>query len=121
MNRVVIYIAAIAGVVSGCSKPAALPVLPSPAVLPGYVRSDDPNLTADVAEVIQTARTHLEKTGGQPIDAMYKVTTMASGFDVHVLYVTGYDTSGQPVFIPGGHCNVVISNQGSVVEVQPGA
>ena len=120
MNRFIIYIAAVAGVVSGCSAPA--PPLPSaPAVLPGYVRFDDPSLTADVTKAIQTAKTHLEKTAGQPVDAMYKVTKTASGFDVHVEYVTGYDNSGQPVFIPGGHCNVVISTQGSVVEVQPGA
>jgi hypothetical protein len=121
MNRIVIYIVAIAGVVSGCSKPGSLPLTPRPAVLSGYVRLDDPSLTADVANAIQTAKTHLEKTDGQPVDAMYKVTKTASGFDVHVEYVTGYDTSGQPMFVPGGHCNVVISTQGSVVKVQPGA
>ena len=52
---------------------------------------------------------------------MFKATKTTNGFDVHVEYVTGYDISGQPIFIPGGHCNVVISDEGVVAEVQPGA
>jgi hypothetical protein len=117
-----IVIAAIAGVALGCSKPPAPPaLLLGKPLLPGYVRPDDPNLRADVAKAIQTAKMHLEKLDGRPLDAMYKATKTASGFEVHVEYVTGYDDSGQPVFIAGGHCNVRISAQGRVVEVQPGA
>jgi len=94
MNRLIISITTIVGIAVGCSKPAA-PLKPAkPVALPGYTRQDDPDLTADVVAAIETAKAHLEKTGGQPIDAMYKVTKTAAGFDVHVEYVTGYDDSG---------------------------
>lgn len=118
-----LFIAAIALITLGCSKPPApaVPMQTTPSAPPGYVRSDDPNLAADVAKAIQTAKTHLEKLDGEPVDAMYKVTETENGFYVHVQYVTGYDDSGQPVFIPGGHCGVVISADGDVVEVNPGA
>ncbi len=118
--KTLIYILVLAGLIVGCSQSQkAVPAKQT--ILPGYVRPDDPAITAAVAKAISTAKAHLEKTDGRPVDAFYKATKTTNGFDVHVEYVTGYDSSGQPIFIPGGHCHVVISDEGVVVEVQPGA
>ena len=92
-----------------------------PVWFPGYARPDARTLNTQQARAAKLARAHLEKAAGEPVDAYYRATVTDGGFSVHVKYVTGYDKAEEPVFIPGGHCTVVISKGWSVVEVLPGA
>lgn len=86
----------------------------------GFHRAGSSEFTTDEAKAVETAKVQLEKAGGKRIDARYKVTRIPEGFSVHVEYVTGYQ-HGQPVFIPGGFCVVLVSTQWTVIRIFGGA
>ena len=86
----------------------------------GFHRAGSSEFTTDEAKAVETAKTQLEKAGGKRIDARYKVTRLPEGFSVHVEYVTGYE-HGQPVFIPGGFCVILVSTQWTVIKILGGA
>lgn len=88
---------------------------------PDYVPADAPNLSVDERKIVTRVEQHLEGRDGQPADARYRVAETDEGYQVDVLYVTGYDENGDPVFIAGGHCTVIVSNEGRVLKVLPGA
>ena len=107
---------------AGCSKSSKARTAPGSSVgLPGYSRPGDPSLPTDDAKAIDRARTHLETTYGRPVDAYFRVQQDQDKYSVHVIYVTAYDDDNKPVFVPGGHCTVLISNEWKVLEVLPGA
>jgi hypothetical protein len=71
-------------------------------------------------EILAAARHHLEQAEQRWIDAYYRIKHTTDGFEVFVLYVTGY-TDNQPWFLPGGHCTVLLREDGSVIRVLEGA
>ena len=106
----------------GCSKSLTESSLPGvPSGLPGYVRSDDAGLSLEESKAVLIARSHLEKMDGRPLDAYFRVRRADDEFHVHVEYVTGYEEDGRPIFIPGGHCEVILSKEWEVVKILPGA
>jgi hypothetical protein len=86
----------------------------------GFHRAGSNEFTADEAKAVEVAKAQLEKTDGKRIDAGYKVSRVPEGFSVHVEYVTGYQ-QGQPVFLPGGFCLVLVSTQWTVIKILGGA
>ena len=86
----------------------------------GFHRAGSSEFTADETKAVEIAKAHLEKADGKRIDARYKVTRVPDGFSVHVEYVTAYQ-HGQPVFIPGGFCVVLVSTQWTVIKILAGA
>lgn len=87
---------------------------------PGFHRDGASVFTKEETKAVQIAKAHLEKEDGKRIDARYKVTRVPEGFSVHVSYVAGYER-GQPVFMAGGFCVVLVSTQWTVVEVLSGS
>ena len=86
----------------------------------GFHRAGSIEFSSDEAKAVEVAKAHLEKADGKRIDARYKVTRVSEGFSVHVSYVIGYQ-SGQPAFIPGGFCVVLVSTQWTVIKIFGGA
>jgi hypothetical protein len=82
-------------------------------------RERDAAFSRHERDMIAAARRHLELAEKRAIDAYYRVTRTDFGYEVFVVYVTGYD-DGQPVFIPGRHCTVQLRDDGSVIKVMPG-
>jgi uncharacterized protein YcfL len=109
--------------VCGCSSQTSTTRIPSgaPAVVFTDCRRDqDSTFPQRERDIIASARRHLEQSDKRPIDAYYRVKHTADGFEVFVIYVTGY-TGSQPVFMPGGHCTVLLREDGSVIRVLGGA
>jgi hypothetical protein len=86
----------------------------------GFHRAGSSEFTADETKAVEIAKAHLEKADGKRIDARYKVTRVPEGFSVHVSYVTGYQR-GQPVFVAGGFCVVLVSTQWTVTKIFGGS
>jgi len=86
----------------------------------GLHRADSRQFASDEARAIAVAKADLEKSGHKQIDARYNIRRVPEGYRVHVAYVTGYQ-HGQPLFIPGGFCEVLVSAQWTVIKVFPGA
>jgi hypothetical protein len=82
----------------------------------GFHRAGAKEFTAEEARAVDVAKTQLEKVERKRIDARYKVTRIPEGFSVHVSYVMGYH-SGQPCFLPGGFCEVLVSTEGTVIKI----
>lgn len=72
-------------------------------------------------KAIGLAKSHLETIDGNPVDATFTPKQEANGYSVWVQYITGRDNYGQPIYIPGGHCTVLISDDWEVTRVLPGA
>jgi len=87
---------------------------------PGFHRAGSKELSADEAKAVDVAKAELEKADRKRIDARYRITHVPEGFSVHVSYVTGYQ-HGQPIFIAGGFCVVLVSTQWTVIKILPGA
>jgi hypothetical protein len=83
-------------------------------------RADDPAFSPRERQIIAAARRHLEQPDKRSIDAYYHVKHSPNGYEVFVIYVTGYDRS-EPSFIPGGFCTVVLQEDGTIIKVLPGA
>jgi len=86
----------------------------------GFHRADSSEFTSDEAKAVKVAKAQLEKADGKRIDARYRATRIPEGFSVHVEYVMGYQR-GQPVFLPGCFCVVLVSTQWKVIRILPGA
>ena len=86
----------------------------------GFHRAGSKEFSTDEAKAVGVAKAELEKTDRKHIDARYKVARVPEGFSVHVSYVTGYQ-QGQPVFIPGGFCVVLVSTQWTVIKILGGS
>ena len=86
----------------------------------GFHRAGASEFSSDEAKAVEVAKAALEKADRKRVDARYKVTRVPEGFSVHVSYVTGYQR-GQPVFIPGGFCVVLVSTQWTVIKILGGA
>jgi hypothetical protein len=107
----------------GCGSQSSTARVPSGApslVFTDCRREQDSAFSERERDIIASARRHLEQSGKRPIDAYYRVKHAADSFEVFVIYVTGY-TGSQPVFIPGGHCTVLLREDGSVIRVLGGA
>jgi hypothetical protein len=107
----------------GCTAQTSAPGVPSGAptvVFTDCRREQDSEFSLHEQSTIAAARRHLEQIDKRPIDAYYRVTRTADGFEVFVICVTGY-TDSQPSFIPGGHCTVLLREDGSVIRVLGGA
>jgi hypothetical protein len=85
----------------------------------GFHRAGSSEFTSDEAKAVEVAKAQLEKAGGKRIDARYKVARIPEGFSVHVEYVAGYQ-HGQPVFIAGGFCVVLVSTRWTVIKILGG-
>src|SRR5260370_1770285 len=86
----------------------------------GLHRAGSREFTKDEAQALAAAKAHLEKSGGKAIDARYNVKRAPEGYRVHVAYVAGYQ-HGQPLVIPGGFCDVLVSTQWTVIKIFPGS
>ena len=86
----------------------------------GFHRAGAKELSADEAKAVEIARAHLDQQERKRIDARYNVTRVPEGFRVHVSFVTGYQ-GGQPIFIPGGFCVVLISTNWTVTSILGGS
>ncbi len=101
----------------GCSSKSLTASVPSGApavVLTDCRREEDSTFSQRERDIIASARRHLEQSDKRTVDAYYRVKHTADGFEVFVICVTGY-TGSQPVFIPGGHCTVLLRDDGSVI------
>ena len=108
---------------SGCSATRPAASIPAEAPLVVFAdsrRSNDPAFSKRERTIIAAARRHLEESGKRSVDAYYQIEHTADGFEVFVLYVCGY-TGSQPLFKPGGHCTVLLREDGSVIRVIGGA
>ena len=76
--------------------------------------------TRSTSKAIAIASAHLQRSDGQPIDAYFSVEKADNGFHVEVDFVNGYDNFGRPIFVPGGHCTVLVSKQWKVLDVLGG-
>lgn len=83
-------------------------------------REQDSTFSQHERDIIISARRHLEQSDKRTIDAYFRVNRTADGFEVFVMYVFGY-IGNQPCFIPGGHCTVLLGEDGSIIRVLGGA
>ena len=86
----------------------------------GLHRADSRDFTRDEARAVAVEKADLEKSGHKRIDARYSVARVPEGYRVHVAYVSGYHR-GQPLFVPGGFCELLVSTQWMVIRIFPGA
>jgi hypothetical protein len=86
----------------------------------GLHRTGSSGFTMAEAKAVAVAKADLEKSGHKGLDARYRVRPAPEGYRVHVAYVAGYQ-HGQPLFIPGGFCEVLVSTQWVVIKILPGA
>lgn len=89
-------------------------------LLRGLHRAGSREFTKDEGRAVAVARADLERLRQNRIDARYGVTSVPEGYRVHVAYVAGYE-HGEPLFIPGGFCEVLVSTQWTVIKILPGA
>ena len=107
----------------GCSSPRQTAHIPSDApavVFTDCRREQDSAFSQRERDIIASARRHLEQSDKRPVDAYYRVKHTADGFEVFVIYVSGY-TGSQPFFMPGNFCTVQSREDGSVIRVVGGA
>lgn len=83
----------------------------------GYCTEVGEELQEDERRAIALAKRFVERTrmgNAWELDGRFRVYADAEGYQVHVLFVSGYGVSGRPIFIPGGHCMVNISHDGKI-------
>ena len=85
----------------------------------GFHRAGSKAFNSDETKAVDVAKAELEKADRKRIDARYKVTRVPEGFSVHVSYVHGYQ-DGQPLFIMGGFCVVLVSTQWTMIKILGG-
>src|SRR5829696_6950524 len=86
----------------GCSSPQPTARIPSDTpsvVFTDCRRARDSAFSQREQDIIAAARRHLEQSDKRPIDAYYRVKHTTTGFEVFVIYVSGY-RDGQPFFMP---------------------
>ena len=96
-------------------------VLTADCELQGYYPAGAASLSPDEAKAVSVAKSELQEDPAEPLDARYRVTQTETGYEVHVFFVTAYDAQGCPIFIPGGHCTVLIAKDWSILKIMPGA
>ena len=96
----------------GCQPPKAEPFA-------DMWTADDSRFSAQERKMVVAAQRYLEQERGGPLDARYKVERKQDGYEVFAEFVGGYE-EGRPLFYPGGHGIVVLSQDGSVVRYMPG-
>ena len=109
-NRFLLILLPLLLLLAGCSEKLPL----------GLHRADSHEFTRDEAKAVAIAKADLEKSGQKPINARYSVRRVPEGYWVYVGYVRGHQ-HGQPLFIPGGFCEVLVSTQWSVIKILRGA
>ncbi len=87
-------------------------------------RRDQPDqFSPQERQLIATARRAIREAGKRPEgasnDAFYRVKRSAEGYEVFVIYVTGYEGS-QPQFTPCVHNAVLLGGDGMVRQVLRG-
>jgi len=83
----------------------------------GYCTVRGEDLQEDERHAIALAKRFVERTkmgDAWELDGRYRVHADSEGYQVHVLFVSGYGISGRPILIPGGHCMVNISPDGKI-------
>ena len=83
-------------------------------------RPDDSRFTQREHEIVASARSYLDKQQKKPVDGYYKVEHTKDSYEVFVMFAAGHER-GRPLFYPGGHCTVLLREDGSVIRVLPGA
>jgi hypothetical protein len=96
------------------------PFAPSPVVMGDLRREHDATFSSQTQHLIAAARQYLETQDHQPVDAYYRVTHVSDHYEVYVQFVLGYHDS-QPEFAGGLFCIVRVREDGSVIDVLPGA
>ena len=105
---------------SNCSESVPLHRT-SPHAPIGYYRDGDQMLSPQDARAIANAAAYLKSnTAGGSVDAFYMPKQTKEGFLVHVIYVHGYTDVGKPIYIPGEHCTLVLSEELKVIDVKAG-
>ena len=99
-------------VVLGCQQHKAVP-------FEDMWPADDSRFAAQERKIVAAARDYLEQKRDSPIDARYKVERAGDDYEVFAMFVGGYE-DGRPLFYPGGHCIVVLRQDGSIVRYMPG-
>jgi hypothetical protein len=83
-------------------------------------RPGDSRFSTREREIVAAARSYLQKERQKPVDGYYKIDHTKGGYEVFVMFAAGYE-HGRPLFYPGGHCTVLLREDGSVIRVLPGA
>ena len=113
----------IALALSGCLAPDRNGSSNASAVGPGFHREADKSFSSRERDMILAARNHLAHSVKRPKDvtddAFYRVRRNADGYDIFIVYVTGYE-NGKPVFTPCMHNEVFVRPDGSVSKVLVG-
>ena len=99
-------------VVLGCQQHKAVP-------FEDMWPADDSRFAAQERKIVAAARSYLEQKNGRSFDARYKVERAGDDYEVFAMFVGGYE-DGRPLFYPGGHCIVVLRQDGSIVRYMPG-
>jgi len=115
--------------ICGCSSyDRTMPGKPgSPAVfgneLQDFRRDQQDQFAPHERRLIASARKAIRKAGNLSTapfdDAYYRVRRTAEGYEVYVLYVTGYD-GNQPIYSPCVDNKVLFSEDGKVIKVVGG-
>lgn len=79
----------------------------------------DATFSADEQRLVAAARTYLQNLHGKHLDARYKVDCTRDGYEVHAMFVAGYE-NGRPLYSPGGSGIVVLRADGTVTGYMPG-
>ena len=71
-------------------------------------------------QAIQVAVDWLKNRSAEPLDIELKLGRRGDSRNVYVVFV-GRDESGEPFYVPGGHCTITISKTGQVIDIMKGA
>ena len=88
-----------------------------------FRREQHDDLTLTERDMIVAARRYLTRSNKRPTgasdDAYYRVRHTEDGYEVFVIYVTGYD-GNKPLVTPCVHNEVFLKNDGTVVKALAG-
>jgi hypothetical protein len=105
-------VAAIA-LVSGCSRePDALIVVDGVGARPPQTEME--------RRVIANAQAEIARRGGSPRWHSYTASHHHGGWRVYAVRIEGYDSNGNEIHVAGGHCDVILDEQGIVKDYYPG-
>jgi hypothetical protein len=106
---------------SGCGSPNGTHNDSAPVA--GFHREHSPPFSSQERDIIVAAQRHISQSGKKPDgalnDAFYRVRANADGYEVFVIYVTGYD-GPKPLFTPCMHNEVFLGPDGSLLKVLTG-
>jgi hypothetical protein len=99
---------------------AERPAESQPEAFADLAPADSKSFSETERNAVKSAKAHLEAQRKKAIDARYKVKQISTGHEVFVMFVGGYDANRQPLYLPGGHCTVKLSEVFRVVHVYAG-